>query len=279
MQARASTSIMSIAGGVNGCTPRSVVRELVYLSHGKLRQFLPERRLRAPRAKWQLSTPVGGVGWEPEALDVERARNERLHQVVEHVSASARWFTEGDLRAGSWVQFEAPLNYLMLRGPLAPDMVLFVDPPRPVEGYETGGRVRLVLHGSARHLVGSQNPVVAEPPPLDMEQLGALGGSIGGSFGRLVLPPAASLLTNLAGEPAVTSDLPRLGDPEGWREVRTLADGTCQLLTTLDGQLPAETAAWMCGFARITAVIDAPPSSESATYVVGTPLYVEFAAD
>ncbi|WP_406841228.1 SAVMC3_10250 family protein [Streptomyces sp. AHU1] len=257
--------------------PRSVVRELVYLSDGKLRQFLPERRLRAPRAKWQLSTPVGGVGWEPEALDVERARNERLHQVVRHVSVNARWFTEDGLRAGSWVQFEAPLNYLMLRGSLAPDMVLFVDPPRPVEGYETGGRVRLVLHGSARHLTSSQNPVVAEPP-LGMEQRGALGGSFGGSFGRLVLTPAASLLTDLAGEPAVTSDLPRLGDPGG-RGVRTLADGTCQLLETLDGQLPAETAAWMCGFARITAVIDAPPSSESAAYVVGTPLYVEFAAE
>jgi hypothetical protein len=255
------------------------VRELVYLSDGKLRQFLPERRRRVPRAKWQLSTPVGGMGWEPEMLDVERARNERLHQVVQHVSSSARWFTEGDVRTGSWVQFEAPLNYLTLRGSVAPGMVLFVDPPRPVEGYETGGSLRLLLHGTARHLTGGQEPVIAEPPPLTDGEVGNSGYSHGRSLGQLVFTPAVNLLTDLLGEPAVTSDAPRRGqrgDPANRRGVRTLSDGTCQLLATLDGQLPTETAAWMCGFARITAVIDAPPSSKSGRYVVGTPLYVEF---
>ncbi|MFE2539005.1 SAVMC3_10250 family protein [Actinacidiphila glaucinigra] len=254
------------------------MRELVYLSDGKLRQFLPERRRRVPRAKWQLSTPVGGMGWEPELLDAVHARNERLHQVVQHVSASARWFAEPDLQPGSWVWFEAPLNYQALRGPWAVGMVLFTDTPGPVEGYETGGSVRLVLHGSARHLVGDREPFVAES--LSAEEIpasiGGQGASHGMSWGRLAMHVPA-LLSALRGEPGATSEVPP-SEISG----TTLSDGTHDLLRNLDAQVAPETAAWMCGYARITAVTTwvNPDKRDDPTirYVVGTPLYVEFLA-
>lgn len=254
------------------------MRELVYLSDRKLQQFLPERRRRMPRAKWQFSTPVGGMGWEPGAADAERARLERLQQVVRHVSSSARWFAEPELQAGSWVQFEAPLNYRTLRR-AAPGMVLFVDVPHSVEGYETGGEIRLLLHGSARHMAGGQDPLEVEPPSLSETETrggGGFGSSAAGGYVEFVTraTQAAHLLDSLRAEPPATSDDPRQLDGSV-----PLAEGTRQLLQALDGQLPMETAAWMCGFARLTAVIAAPWHSRSKRYVVGTPLYVEFAAE
>ncbi|MEU9877171.1 SAVMC3_10250 family protein [Streptomyces phaeochromogenes] len=274
------------------------MREIVYLSDRKLREFLPEKRRRVPRGKWQLTTPFGGLGLEPEAPDVERERTERLEQIVGHVSLSARWFTEDGLLPGTWVQFEAPLNYRILHG-TAHDMVIFFDVRHPMEGYETGGSVRLLLHGSAQHLTEAWDPNGAgrsvppmlavrpeptEPPePIMMSRqvfrrsLPASGGSVWVTMATSVLTVdhAARLLEILEAEPGVGGDGPQ---PAGNRRV-SLVKGTCKILSVLDREVPAETAAWMRGYARITAVTPAPRFSTSDRYVVGTPLYVEYATD
>ncbi|NIY68400.1 hypothetical protein SMALB_6491 [Streptomyces malaysiensis] len=109
------------------------MRELVYLSDRKLRQFLPDSGKRVPRGMWQVNTPLGGFGVQPDPPDADEVRSDRLRQVVKHVSTSARWFSEPNLSSGSWIQFEAPMNYRTLRG-AAPGMALFVDPPHPVGG-------------------------------------------------------------------------------------------------------------------------------------------------
>ncbi|MFD0419787.1 SAVMC3_10250 family protein [Streptomyces sp. NPDC127108] len=248
------------------------MRELVYLSDRKLRQFMPERPRRLVRGGWQVTTPVGGVGLDPEVPDAERERGERLRRIVRHVSAAAGWFAEPGLRAGSWVQFEAPLNFRVLRD-VAPGMVLFVDPPVSVDGYGTGGEVRLLLHGSVEHLAGGRVPVVAEPPALSEEvhHEGSWGGSGGDDWVELVTTHASALLGSLTGQPdAVSEDQPQ----EPVSPV-TLLEGTRQLLAALDRQLPVETAAWMRGYARVTAAL----GGGGVRYVVATPLYVEYVAE
>jgi hypothetical protein len=143
-----------------------MMRELVYLSDAKLRQFLPKPRrfFQAGRAKVSVTTPVGGLDVEPgSAPDEERARARRFARVVAHVERGARWFWDEGLRAGQWVAFEAPLNYLVLRGEFE-EMVLFADPAEAVEGYERAWRARLVLHGSARQRWPGCVVTPASPP-------------------------------------------------------------------------------------------------------------------
>ncbi|MFF3373588.1 SAVMC3_10250 family protein [Streptomyces sp. NPDC002680] len=247
------------------------MRELIYLSDSKLRQFLPEKRKRALRGNWQLNSPMGGVGWEPEAADEERLRSDRLRQVVKHVSSSARWFTEQNLSPGTWVEFEAPLNYRTLRG-VASGMVLFVDPPSPVTGYDSGGSVRLLLHGSSRHLTSGQGLEEADPPSLSGDIIDGGAGSAPPVWVETVRSPAGLLVDSLTDQPAATSDEPlHSGDP--W----TLAVGTRHLLDALDRQLMPETAPWVRGFARITVALNPEFRDRNVRYVVGTPLYVEYA--
>lgn len=270
------------------------MRELVYLSDRKLRQFMPERPRRLVRGGWQVTTPVGGVGLEQEVPDAERERGERLRRIVRHVSGTAGWFAEPGLRAGAWVQFEAPLNFRLLRD-VAPGMVLFVDPPCAVEGYGSGGAVRLLLHGSVRHLAGGQAPAVADPPALAEEVRhweGEAAGSAGGTWVELVTTHASVLLGTLTAQPDAASE--PTGEEAGERtgetgrhplaplSPTTLVAGTRQVLAALDRQLPVETAAWMRGYARVTAALRdgaLDGASEGVRYVVATPLYVEYAED
>ncbi|GGR95640.1 hypothetical protein GCM10010252_38040 [Streptomyces aureoverticillatus] len=251
---------------------------------------MPERRRRLVRGGWQVTTPVGGVGLEQEVPDAERERGERLRRIVRHVSGTAGWFAEPGLRAGGWVQFEAPLNFRVLRD-VAPGMVLFVDPPGAVDGYGSGGAVRLLLHGSVGHLTGGQVPAVADPPTLSEEVRhgdGGGGSSAGGGWVELVTTHASVLLGSLTAQPDATSEqrppeqAPEQA-PEPTREQTpepvsraTLVEGTRQLLAALDRQLHVETAAWMRGYARVTAALeDGDPGG--VRYVVATPLYVEYA--
>jgi hypothetical protein len=159
-------------------------------------------------------------------------------------------------------------------------MVLFADPAEAVEGYERAWRARLVLHGSARHLVSPQGPVTVEPPPMSVVRSGAGGGYDGGGnsagtwfagyVARRITTEAGHLLPALAERPAPTEDAPAPTAPVG-----TLALGTRQLLTALDAEVGVATAAWMRGYARVTADLTNGPGR----YVVASPLYVEYAPD
>ncbi|MEV6644270.1 SAVMC3_10250 family protein, partial [Amycolatopsis sp. NPDC051371] len=70
------------------------------------------------------------------------------------------WFTE-DVIPGQWVQFEAPMAYTTF-GTTA----VFLDVDQPTDLYPSGGERRLVLHGGARHLVGT-----GSAPRTSVEQL------------------------------------------------------------------------------------------------------------
>ncbi|MER7344424.1 SAVMC3_10250 family protein [Streptomyces aurantiacus] len=140
------------------------------------------------------------------------------------------------------------------------------------------GAVRLLLHGSVGHLAGGQEPVEAEPPALAEEvrrQAGA--SSVGATWVELVTTHASALLGILTAQPDAISERTREQVPAPASPV-TLVEGTRQLLAALDRQLPVETAAWMQGYARVTAALE-DGGSGGVRYVVATPLYVEYAAE
>lgn len=130
-----------------------MVRELVYLSKRKLRQFDLGwwRDLRA-RVKATIKPP--GIELTVET-DVRRSDLAALDAVIAALERSDRapvWFTE-DVQPGQWVRFEAPMSYTTIG-----TAIVFLDVDEQSPAYPSGGQVRLMLHGSAVHLAGSDPP-------------------------------------------------------------------------------------------------------------------------
>ncbi|MGW6912088.1 SAVMC3_10250 family protein [Streptomyces sp. NPDC054940] len=241
------------------------MREYVYLSDSKLRQFLPEpRRFTRPGAV-RLNSSVIGVEVDAPAPDPERDRLRLLRQVDRHIGERARWFAEPDLRPGQWVWFEAPLHCVTLRGAYQ-NLVLFTDPAlseEPDHERETGG-CRLLLHGSVRHLRG-YTPISVEGPMLEDID----GGS---SFGTTFLTAAGQVVAALSvvHDPE-TEESPQQPTAMSGASVR-------ELIEALDARHgPLGSAARMCGHARVTA--DLPATATAARCVVASPLTVEYAYD
>lgn len=234
------------------------MRELVYLSESKLAQFLP-----GPRGGWRVrgsvTTPVGSVDVDPvREPETERAR--RLERVIAQVARDARWYTEDGLRPGQWIQFEAPLNYNVLDQRYFRRMLVFLEPP--------GGSVRLLMHGSARHLAGTPSPVRVAGSVEDMSGGGGGGESGGGgqsSGGYVHLARNVELLigtmTSADADPSVTPPVPP----------PSLGTATSRLVRALDARMYPEIAAWMTGYARVTVSL----RDGDDRYVVASPLNVE----
>jgi hypothetical protein len=238
------------------------MREFVYLSDGKLRQFLPKpSRLIRPGAI-RLNTPVGGLDVEPGTPGTERGRLQHLERVDKHLNSHADWFGAPELRPGGWVWFEAPLRCVTLRGDYQ-HLVLFADPvPGEEPTYEQETGCRLLMHGSARHLLGYA-PATIDGPPLE----GIDGGS---SIGTTFLTTAGHVVRALSLEhdPAADSVPPPSSDLSG--------AGVRHLIAALDARHEqAGSAALMHGYARVTAVLPATDSAQRL--VVASPLTVEYA--
>ncbi|UQX04043.1 SAVMC3_10250 family protein [Streptomyces sp. RerS4] len=238
------------------------MREFIYVSDNKLRQFSAAPRRLRRTAALRLSTPFGGIELDAPVADAERARQRQLDLVSEHLGESARWFADPDLRPGHWVYFEAPLRQISLRGRFR-EMVLFADPaPGEDPAYEDETGCRLLMHGSARHLLG-QPPVQVDGPPLE----GIAGGD---SVGTTFLTQAGQVVQTLSRpqDPAA-DDAPRPGLP---------TEGVLDLMRALDstpGQ--AGTASWTRGYARVTTRLSS--TSGNAPCLVASPLTVEYAPD
>lgn len=238
------------------------MRELVYLSESKLTQFLS-----APRGGWRVkgsvTTPVGSLDVDPvREPDTERAR--RLERVIEHVARSARWFAEDGLRPGQWVQFDAPLNYSVLDERYFHRMLVFLDSGRPAPGYPTGGSVRLLLHGSARHLAGTPSSVQVAG---SVEDTTGDGGQSSGGYVHLARN--VELLIGAMTSAETTTD--GLGGLEDTPFGPTLQAATRRLVGALETRMYPETAAWMTGYARVTVALQ----DGETRYVVASPLNVE----
>ncbi len=237
------------------------MREVVYLSEGKLSGFLPEPRRALPAIKLHAGVSMAGVNVESPAADLDRDRLRHLSRVEKDLERIALSHLEPELTPGRWVQFEAPLSWITLRGRYQ-DLVLFVDPaPAPSEASATR---RVLFHGSARHLNG-RPPVQIDGPALT----GLEGG--GHSAGTTFVTQAGHVLAALApvglgaqdddAQPAPASNLSQAGIRE--------------LLAALDAEsAEVSTSAPMIGYARVSALL--PATATDGGCLVASPLIVEY---
>lgn len=242
------------------------MRELVYLSDRKLEQFLPALRSFWPKPVVNVKTQLVEISVNA-ALDVEKSKLKHLAQVIAHIEKSARWFLDPQATAGQWVNFEAPLNYLMVnRGDR--DLVFFVDRNVATADYPTGGSARLLLHCSSTHLrIGNRLTRVPAPPGESV----VMGG---GSGPDVFVEDSIKLLLK-----TLRSQGPPSNENQPLPAVMLashLPSATTRLLRAIDARLYPETAAWMAGYARITASFAVPSSfEESVRYILASPLYIE----
>lgn len=252
------------------------MRELVYLSDRKLEQFLPTLRSLWPRPKFGIKTPVVEIAVEP-GQDAERGKLKQLARVIAHIERSARWFAAPEAGPGQWVHFEAPLNYLVLDGGPVPGMTLFVDRATPSADYPTAGATRLVLHCSGSHLRIEDRPRKIATPTGQEVAIPDPSAAYASGSGVFTANTINLLLSTLRSQPA-----PSDGDviPPRSGTKQHLPGATAELLRAIDGRVHPETAAWMAGYARITAnfTSQANGNARPVRYVIASPLYIEYAS-
>ncbi|WP_405804519.1 SAVMC3_10250 family protein [Streptomyces sp. NBC_01187] len=241
------------------------MREIVYLSESKLRQFVPAPR-RIPRvAALRVTTPFGGVDMDAPVKDGAKDQLRHLHKVCEQVQLAADWYAVPDLRPGQWVQFEAPLRCVTLSD-AHQDLVLFVDRARGGDVNPSAQGCRLLMHGSVRHLRGRTPIPVDGPEPEGANSLSSLGTAFATRAGQVV-----EALTR-SRDPLATEQTQRQ------EAVRLPARGVEDLLHALDDEDGSfNVSALMTGYARVTGIL--PHTGATSRCVVASPLVVEYAAD
>ncbi len=250
------------------------MRELVYLSDRKLEQFLPLLRSFWPRPKVNFKAHGLEIAVEPKS-DTKKSELKHLAKVIAHIDETARWFLEPGLEPGQWVHFEAPLNHLMVNREDS-DLVFFVDRNTATTDYPSGGTTRLVLHCSGIHLRTRSRPVrIPAPPGEDVGCVVPVDLSEGGSDGDYVFNVNSIELLLIHLRASQPFDQYKHNDLLYTRH--HLNKATSELLRVIDARLYPETAAWMAGYARVTADLTAPHDDAAAHYLVATPLYIEYA--
>jgi len=240
------------------------VRELVYLSKRKLRQFDLGRRGLGAHLKAVIKAPLG-FGEVSVETETHRRDAPALETVIAALDRSDRaplWFTE-KVQPGQWVQFEAPMSYTTIR-----NAVIFLDIAERSTVYPSGGDLRLLLHGSYQHLVGSNLPLRISVDELS-EQSAA--------HSEVDADALASVFNHFIRLIEYGSQLD-INDFEPDRPIpfknSIRAVGLGRVLPALSRHLHLpNTAAWMAGCARVTAV--SRPPSGGRTILFATPLYVE----
>ncbi len=243
------------------------MREFVYLSDNKLRQFLPEpgRRWWPTIRKVALSLPAASLELEPDPSTLSGLLGRRLRAVEAQVQVSARWYKDESVAAGEWIAFDLPLMYA-LHEPL----VLFVNALNREDVRQT----RLLLHGSARSMRSDLWEDAAQGS--DVLPRGVSETSfvhvLGSSFNSL----------NFVADPLRYPAEQQSGPNDRLR--RSVA----RTIASLDNALSTASAGWMTGFARVSAAFPADDlaaevgpevvsdtASVPGRIVVASPLYVE----
>ncbi|MBN9743185.1 hypothetical protein DMP23_19100 [Amycolatopsis sp. A1MSW2902] len=233
------------------------MRELIYVSTAKLQQILPDlprgTKFKDFEGALEVKGPAGiGVKGEKKAAKAAAPALQQAVNVLEQSSRAPSWFASRDVRPGMWVHFEAPLTYRVLTWRDVTSLV-FVDADVASPEYPTGGRLRLLLHGSAQHLLG------ARPGTADEAEL-RLRSSLWAEF-------ADVLRGSLLGSPDDDADT-RLPDQVVQRYADRIWDNVQDLTKSLQ---PNYTSAWLAGYARVTALMP----TVDGTVLAASPLYVE----
>lgn len=247
------------------------MREFVYLSDGKLNEFQPEPRRPLPVIKLHAGGSLAGLNVESPVSDGARERRRHLKRVEKEIALHASWYTEPTVGPGRWVRFEAPLTWATLRGRYQ-DLVLFVDPAPDSAQPVTAARRRLLLHGSARHLLGRPPAQVDGPALTGLEGGGHSAGTVFVTNAGHVISALAQVHDPLAAEtgaPVVSAAAPTTLTTPLTRV------GLRDLLAALDAEATeVSTSAVVGGYARVSAVL--PETEDSVGCLVASPLTVEY---
>ncbi|MEU8691555.1 SAVMC3_10250 family protein [Streptomyces sp. NPDC048665] len=285
-----------------------MMRELVYLSTNKLGQFVPQLQAAWPSTRLRVTAPFveAEVQSAPEASDPQI---KHLSRTVNHIKRNAKWFTDPDVFPGQWIAFAAPFNYVIFPG----NTLLFVDLPIRTEEYSTGGAIRLLLHGSAKNLAAGLQPAQvtelddrSDSDSVDIAVRTWRGGtssdasrhepSSGPGYVQIVDANTMNLLRARMGEGERETERELEGGDRLHARLRydgsddlhvtaaqpfDLIGATRLLINDLDRQVLADTAAWMSGYARVTAcrIVTSDPLTGPRGCVVASPLYVERVPD
>ncbi|MGA5135530.1 SAVMC3_10250 family protein [Streptomyces olivoreticuli] len=235
------------------------MRELIYLSDRKLNQFFDDGKGGRRRRLNQIgaTAPMGLGGLQVGLTEQAPGEHSRLAEVIRHLektNPAPKSLTDEDLRPGQWGRFTANMNYQIFhedegrRGPdtSGPPALLFWDPQPP--DRDVVWPTRLLLHGSPEHLVGTR---IEEIPNVTSRHTAAMSSPIG----------LVDFLTGLT--------------QQSFSQVLWFT------LRDLDQRYPAEIAARVTGYARVTANVGVDDSPfydrEPARVVVASPLFVELA--
>lgn len=249
------------------------MRELVYLSQRKLKQFaLNRRRPFRHIVETEVKIPaVGGVKLtnEPSAQDLGA-----LEQVIRALDRSDRapsWFDDADIQAGQWIHVEAPMSYRLLDNQQPRSPVVFADRPTATRNYPTGGALRILLHGSQEHLLDRAPEHIA-----DQAEATAVRHMGSNQEFLDLLPARPSLVRDFASElvKAAASAEESEEAAADQEDLDDLEQKTTSFLHQFDAEVPVQTAVWMAGYARVTAILgyDKPEHR----IVIATPLYVQY---
>jgi hypothetical protein len=145
----------------------TLMRELVYLSQLKLLQFREESHRGA--GVWRRFKSVGikaplSLGELSVTLDDSQGNPApNLERVLAHIQESAKWYEAEDLRVGDWVQFEATMNWSVVKSIAANGAwgLEKWDLEAPYVMFWQAAPLNqnaLILHGSPSHLFEGNYP-------------------------------------------------------------------------------------------------------------------------
>jgi hypothetical protein len=236
----------------------------MYLSERKLAQFdLGKRRQlgNLTKLEGELALPgIGGLKIGPRA----RADNDKpaptLDEVIKAIDSSdraSRLFTDEGLSPGEWIRFRSLLSYMITK-----DLVLFLDSPEHSAATSSGRIRRFLLHGSIQGLDPSGKAYRSD------RRVQEDGWPLLGSHFRHLMH-----VLNHLNESTNKEELNGTGERLlQWYRLRST-------IRNLDRELDHEySAAWMSGYARVTALVQASTGQPVPEVVIATPLFVEYAA-
>lgn len=167
--------------------------EFVYVSGKKVRQFVPARpawwrALRAKKVGASLKFMPVEVSLEAEPSEVGDD-DRKLEKLMRYLEESGRYYTVPDVVPGEWIMFDGRIGFTSLDTPPVRGAVLFCE-SEPM----TLTTPRIMLHGSAHHIVSSIGP--AQVP-------GAEGGYsllTAGSVGEIIEAAGNARRSHMVGQ-------------------------------------------------------------------------------
>jgi hypothetical protein len=251
------------------------VREFIYLSKRKLSQFADDkprwgffRRIR----NFGVTAPLSLGGVNISLSEPGKADFQLFERVRARIQVDAEWYENtSKVSPGSWVQFEARMNYAatsMHRNQLLPgsDGPLIFWTPSPTINQST---VQICLHATADGLLGEYPEIFVEnridsngrPDRNDNFQL----------RGPFTSSPAFFQIIQRLQKGAEGIDSPGRSKSLD----RSAGEVLGEALTWLGYCVPPYAASWMTGLARVTAIINDRRHDRATQWLVASPLHVE----